>query len=79
MLGLRTRAGVDLDDLARGMGPSLWESNRSTIDSLLERGLVTIHESRLSPTLEGLAIADSLARSFDLSAIVEEFAGDSIE
>jgi oxygen-independent coproporphyrinogen-3 oxidase len=79
MLGLRTRAGVDLDDLARGMGPSLWESNRSTIDSLLERGLVTIHESRLSPTLEGLAIADSLARSFDLSAIVEEFTGDSIE
>lgn len=69
MLGLRTPAGVDFDDLPDGMGPSLWEDNRSIIESFFERGLVTMHESRLSPTLEGLAIADSLARSIDLSAV----------
>lgn len=69
MLGLRTHAGVDFDDLPGGMGPALWNANQSIIDRLVKRGQVTVHGSRLSPTLDGLAIADTLARSFDLSAV----------
>jgi len=68
MLGLRTYAGVDFDNLPGGLGPTLWQDNRATIDDLVKRGLATVDRSRLRPTLRGLAVADTLARSFDLSS-----------
>ena len=71
MLGLRTHAGVDFDDLPDGSGPALWEDNLPTIDGLVQRGLAEVEGSRLRPTLEGLAIADSLARAFDLRVVSE--------
>jgi len=78
MMGLRTYAGVDFADLPDGLGPALWESNRVTIERLVESGLATIDRSRLLPTLDGLAVADTLARSFDLGGLPEGKAGESM-
>jgi oxygen-independent coproporphyrinogen-3 oxidase len=66
MLGLRTYAGVDFDNLPGGLGLALWQGNQATIDDLVKRGLATVDRSRLRPTLDGLTVADTLARSFVL-------------
>ncbi|HEX6864196.1 MAG TPA: radical SAM family heme chaperone HemW [Thermoanaerobaculia bacterium] len=60
MLGLRTVHGTDL-------GADLLERNAALIERLSRQGLLNVEGSRLVPTLEGLAIADSLARDFDVS------------
>ncbi len=72
MLGLRTYAGVDFDALPGGTGQGLWEENEAAIDRLVESGLATVEGSCLRPTLRGLAVADTLARSLDLGSLREE-------
>ncbi|MGB5297011.1 MAG: hypothetical protein WBP34_18870 [Thermoanaerobaculia bacterium] len=72
MLGLRTYDGVDFDNLPGGLGPALWRDNRATIDELVKRGLATVDRSRVRPTLAGLAIADTVARSLDLGCLRKE-------
>ena len=42
-------------------------THRALIERLSRQGLLRVEGSRLAPTLEGLAIADSLARDFDVS------------
>lgn len=59
MLGLRTLEGIDL-------GTDLLERNAPLIERLSRQGLLRVEGSRLVPTLEGLAIADSLARDFEV-------------
>ena len=72
MLGLRTYAGVDFDALPGGLGQGLWEENEATIDRLVESGLATTEGTCLRPTLRGLAVADTVARSLDLGCLLEE-------
>jgi oxygen-independent coproporphyrinogen-3 oxidase len=67
MLGFRTAAGIDSDRFRERYGINLVGSNQSLIERLEQRGLLRIESGRLIPTLEGLAVADSLARDFDLS------------
>jgi len=68
-LGLRTSAGVDLDRIERRWGIALRDANLAAIDRMVDDGLLTREGgARLQPTLEGLAMADTLARSFDISA-----------
>lgn len=66
MLGFRTSAGVDLDQLSSRFGIDLWRPNAALIDRLLEAGLLRAVDGHLQPTLEGFAVADTLARSFDI-------------
>lgn len=66
MLGLRTTEGVCFDELQDRTGTEIWDANRHLIDDLAARGLVTIDQRRLIPTLAGLAVAQALARQFDL-------------
>jgi len=66
MLGFRTSAGVDLDQLSSRFDIGLWTPNAALIDRLLDAGLVQAMGSRLQPTLAGFAVADTLARSFDI-------------
>ena len=71
MLGLRTTAGVDLDDLAARYGVDLPAANEALIARLLaERRLVlradTDGHRWLVPTLSGLAAADGIAAAFDI-------------
>jgi oxygen-independent coproporphyrinogen-3 oxidase len=64
MLGFRTAAGVDLDRLHDRFGIDLRAENEDVVDQLCASGHIEIDGSRLKPTLAGLAIADTLARSF---------------
>lgn len=66
-LGLRTTAGVDLEYIAGRYGIDLRPGNAALVESLAGRGLlVRGRGSRLVPTLEGLALADTLAGAFEI-------------
>jgi oxygen-independent coproporphyrinogen-3 oxidase len=66
MTGLRTYAGVDLARLRSVCGVDALERNRELVLRLTAEGLLRLRSERLVPTLEGLAVADSLAPMFDL-------------
>lgn len=66
-LGLRTTAGVDLEHMAGLYGIDLRPSNATLVESLAQRGLLEGGSGqRLVPTLEGLALADTLAAAFEI-------------
>ena len=58
---LRARSGLSQ------AGPGSARHNRPLIDSLVASGRLAERGGRFLPTLAGLAVADSLARSFDLA------------
>lgn len=62
MLALRTSDGLDLAAFAARHGCDLLAANRGRVQELSEQGLVRLEDGRLRPTLDGLAVADSLAR-----------------
>lgn len=64
MTGLRTYRGVDLSELRLRWGVDLLAPNRTLIETLVDEGLVDLVGTRLRPTLDGLALADSLAPRF---------------
>ncbi len=66
ILSLRTTAGIDLPGFRRRHGIDLAAGNRRLIDDLLVRGLLAERHDRLAPTLSGLAVADTLARNFEI-------------
>lgn len=72
-LRLRTTDGLDLAGFARRHGPAVVEANRARFAGWRDRGLVRFHRTAsgvfLRPTLDGLAVADSLAAEADLSEI----------
>ncbi len=59
MLGLRNRVGVDLLDLFGGRGVP--QGVQQQLQELEQRGLIIVRGSRLTPTLEGMGLADGLA------------------
>jgi oxygen-independent coproporphyrinogen-3 oxidase len=64
MLGFRTAGGVDLNRLRERFGIDLLAENEDVVDRLCASGHIEVDGSRVQPTLAGLAIADTLARSF---------------
>ncbi len=66
MLGLRTYRGVDCADVKRRFDIDLIATNGELVERLHVNGLIKRHEARLIPTLDGLAVADSLAAMFRL-------------
>jgi len=64
MLGFRTAAGVNLDRLHDRFAIDLLAENEDVVDRLCASGHIEVDGSSLRPTLAGLAIADTLARSF---------------
>ncbi len=66
MTGLRTHRGVDGEEFARRFETNLLETNAGLIERLRANGLIKRHGARLIPTLDGLAVADSLAAMFRL-------------
>ena len=66
MLSLRTAAGLDLAGFHRRHGFDLAARNRRLIADLAGRGLLAERGGRLVPSLDGLAVADALARSFEI-------------
>jgi len=67
MLGLRTADGVDLSLLRSSHGVNLVELNRQTIERFCDSGHLVLEAGRLRPTVSGMAIADTLARSLEVS------------
>ena len=65
MLGFRTAQGIDLVSFQKRYGIDLAERNARLIERLEQSGLLRVDGSRLLPTLEGWAVADSLARDFE--------------
>jgi coproporphyrinogen III oxidase-like Fe-S oxidoreductase len=68
MLGLRTAQGLDLRDLETAFPKSTPNSTslstlQATIDSLIHRNLLQLHDNRLSLTEPGLSLADEVIRS----------------
>jgi oxygen-independent coproporphyrinogen III oxidase len=68
MLGLRTADGIDLDAFRQRYGVDLQKRNEPLIERLVREGLLRIEGELLIPTLEGLAVTDSLARDFEIRA-----------
>jgi putative oxygen-independent coproporphyrinogen III oxidase len=66
MLGFRTYAGVDLERIRTRYGIDLLPRNAAFVAQLAADSRVTVEGSRIVPTLAGLAIADSLARGFEI-------------
>lgn len=67
MTGLRTAEGVDLRALEVRWGVGLVAANGEWLERLTERGLVRTDGTRVRPTLEGLAVADSVATGFRIA------------
>jgi oxygen-independent coproporphyrinogen-3 oxidase len=66
MLGLRTADGLDLALFGERHQVDLLATNARLIERLMAEGLLLVEFGRLAPTLRGLAVADSLAASFEL-------------
>lgn len=69
MLGIRTSEGIDLERFRQRYGVDLLEANRERLERLAEQGLLRMEAGRIVLTLEGLAIADSLARDFAIEEV----------
>lgn len=67
MLGMRTVDGIDLERFRERYGVDLLERNAALVERLTQEKLLQAKDDRLVPTLEGLAIADSIARDFEVS------------
>jgi oxygen-independent coproporphyrinogen-3 oxidase len=66
LLRLRTLDGLDFDDIVERFDVELLEPNRALVERWCEQKLVVLSGRELRPTLEGLAVADGLAASFQL-------------
>ncbi len=60
-LGLRTKAGIDLERYKTKYGVNLLVDNKTIIDALTKNKLVKLKNGFLMPTRAGMAVADSLA------------------
>jgi oxygen-independent coproporphyrinogen-3 oxidase len=60
-LGLRTKKGVNFEDLKNRYQYDLLAEKKEMLNSLLEEGLISIQDGCLYPTQTGLAVADRLA------------------
>lgn len=68
MLGLRTADGIDLAVFQKRYGVDLRKHNEPLVERLVRDRLLRIEGDSLIPTLEGLAVTDSLARDFEIRA-----------
>ncbi len=71
MLGLRTTDGVDLEAVRERHDVELAGPNERLLAGLAAAGLVRVEGSRVVPTLDGLAVADGLARAFAVPGLGE--------
>ena len=67
MLGLRMAEGISLKSFRERYGVDLAMANSRLIDRYSAAGLLIASADRIVPTLKGLAVADSLARDFDVA------------
>ncbi|MEP7010880.1 MAG: radical SAM family heme chaperone HemW [Acidobacteriota bacterium] len=66
MLGLRTKEGLDLRGFQERYGVDLETTNADLIERAIGSSLLIREGERLKPTRGGLAVADGLARDFEV-------------
>lgn len=66
MTGLRTYAGVDLERMRSRWGVDLLDVNHALVRRLASDGLLVLEGERLVPTLDGLALTDTIAAQFEV-------------
>ncbi|MEN6476258.1 MAG: radical SAM family heme chaperone HemW [Syntrophaceae bacterium] len=62
MLGLRTSAGIDLEEIKSRFGRDLLQEKAQILEGYRRSGLIIIESGCIRPTRAGLAVADGLAR-----------------
>lgn len=67
MLGLRTVAGIHLEEFHERFGIDLRAANRDRLAKLSAAGWLTLDGHRLALTLKGLAVADTLVAELELT------------
>ena len=67
MLRLRTSEGLSLRDLESRYGVGLLSSNEQRIARLVDEGRLLLDDGWLRPTVEGLAVADGIVASLEVS------------
>ena len=76
LLRLRTTDGLDVGDFGSRYGQRVVRANRERFRDWRQCGLVRIEgdeeTGRLAPTLDGLAVADALAREVDLETLLPD-------
>ncbi len=60
-LGMRTKDGINLQQYKTRYGSDLLVDKKQVIDELMKSGLLELKDGSLYPTLDGMAVADSLA------------------
>jgi oxygen-independent coproporphyrinogen-3 oxidase len=63
-LGLRMADGVSSDDLEREFGVSLWQQYGSTLDNLIDIGLLTSDERGVRLTIRGMLLSNLVFARF---------------
>lgn len=64
MLGLRLTEGVDLGAVEMRLGVELLQPNEELVADCVKWGLLVVEGTTIRPTLDGLALADSVAGQF---------------
>jgi oxygen-independent coproporphyrinogen-3 oxidase len=67
IFGLRSVAGIDLAAFERRFGTDLVSANRRTLEGFVTDGFLEVEGTTLRPTVAGMAIADAMARTLDVS------------
>ncbi|KAF0157720.1 MAG: oxygen-independent coproporphyrinogen III oxidase [Syntrophaceae bacterium] len=60
-LGMRTKDGIHLQQYKNRFDADILFDKKQVIDELMKKGLLELKDGRLKPTLDGMAVADSLA------------------
>jgi len=60
-LSMRTKDGINLKQYKNRFGADILVDKKQVIDELMKNGLLVLKDGRLKPTLDGMAVADSLA------------------
>lgn len=60
MLGLRTKYGIDLDEIKKDFKVDLLKTKRETIDNMLSQGLVSLIYNKLIPTDLGYTVLNKI-------------------
>lgn len=60
MLGLRTRYGINIDDIKDKFSINLMETKKDTIEYFLKNNLITINNSTIIPTSQGFSVLNKI-------------------
>jgi coproporphyrinogen III oxidase-like Fe-S oxidoreductase len=58
---MRTKDGIHLQQYKNRFDADILVDKKQVIDELMKKGLLELKDGRLKPTLDGMAVADSLA------------------